>query len=59
MIIAGFCYNGNLKKVSGKAKINSLYYQQNILESFFKEEIPALHRKDIDKIKCHMNKALI
>ena len=59
MIAAGFCYNSKLKikKVSSKAKINSLYYQQNILELLFEEEIPALYGKDIDKVKLHMDKA--
>ncbi|GFV59020.1 uncharacterized protein TNCV_1814091 [Trichonephila clavipes] len=59
MIVAEFSNNGKLKikKASSKAKINSLYYQQNILESIFKEEIPTLYGKHIDKVELHMNKA--
>ena len=39
MIVARFCYNGKLKikKVSSKAKINSLHFQQNTSEPFIAE----------------------
>lgn len=33
--------------------VNSLYYQQNILEEIFEEEILALYRKDIDEVGIH------
>ncbi|GFW67485.1 hypothetical protein TNCV_3391561 [Trichonephila clavipes] len=46
-----------MKRVSSKAKINSLYYQHNILEPIFVEEIPTLYGKDIDKAELHMDKA--
>ena len=61
MIVAGFSYNRKLKikKVSRKAKINPLYYQQNILEPFFEEEIPAFYGNDIDKVELHMEKPLV
>ncbi|GFT66393.1 transposase [Trichonephila clavipes] len=57
MIVAGFSKNGKLKvkKVSSKAKINSLYFHQNILEPIF-EEISTLYGKDIDKVELHMDK---
>ncbi|GFY03085.1 transposase [Trichonephila clavipes] len=45
------------KKVFSKAKTNLLYYQQNILEPIFEEEIPVLYRNDIDKVELHMDKA--
>ncbi|GFV59434.1 hypothetical protein TNCV_3172741 [Trichonephila clavipes] len=59
MIVAGFSDNGKLEiqKISSKAKINSLYYQQHILEPISEEEIPTLCRKDIDKVELQMNKA--
>ncbi|GFW88168.1 uncharacterized protein TNCV_3500571 [Trichonephila clavipes] len=59
MIAAGFSNNGKLKiiNVSSKTKINSRYYQQNILEPIFEEEIPTLYGKDIDKVELHMDKA--
>ncbi|GFU05411.1 hypothetical protein TNCV_3290641 [Trichonephila clavipes] len=59
MIVVGFSNNGKLKinKVSSKAKINSLYYHQNILEPIFEEEIPTLYRKDIGKVELDMDKA--
>lgn len=59
MIVTGFCYNGELKfkRISSKAKIKSLYYQQHILEPIFEDEIPALYGKDICKIELHVDKA--
>ncbi|GFU67274.1 transposase [Trichonephila clavipes] len=59
MIITGFSNNGKLeiRRVSCKAKINLLYYQQNILEPFFAEEIPTLYLEDIDKFELRMDKA--
>ncbi|GFY01293.1 uncharacterized protein TNCV_5077601 [Trichonephila clavipes] len=58
VIVAGFSNKDKLKvkKVSSKTKINSLYYQQNILEPIFEEEIPTLYGKDIGKVEFHMNK---
>ncbi len=38
-------------------KINSLYHQQNSLETIFEEEIPALYKKDIYKVEIYMDKA--
>ncbi|GFX16581.1 uncharacterized protein TNCV_23521 [Trichonephila clavipes] len=54
-----FSNNGILKiiKVSSKARINSLYYQQNILESIFVEEIPALYGKNFEKVELQMDRA--
>ncbi|GFV54757.1 uncharacterized protein TNCV_3844761 [Trichonephila clavipes] len=50
--------NGKLKikKVSSKAKINSLYYQKKILEPIFEEEIQTLYGKDIYKVGFHVDK---
>ncbi|GFV84125.1 uncharacterized protein TNCV_3037871 [Trichonephila clavipes] len=58
LIVAGFCYNGKLKKktVSSKAKINLLYHQQNILEPIFEEEIPTVYGKDVNKVELLMDK---
>ncbi|GFW36646.1 hypothetical protein TNCV_1956461 [Trichonephila clavipes] len=44
------------KKVPSKAKVDSLYYQQNNLERIFKEEITALYGKEIDKFELHIVK---
>ncbi|GFU74217.1 transposase [Trichonephila clavipes] len=59
MIVEGFSNNGKLKikKVSNKSKINSLYYQQNISEPIFVEEIPVLYGNDIYEVELHMDKA--
>ncbi|GFX08855.1 transposase [Trichonephila clavipes] len=58
MIFAEFPNNDKLKikKVSSKAEINSLYYQHNILEPIFEEQILPLYGKDIDKVELHMDK---
>lgn len=45
-----------LKKALSKAKVNSFYYDQNILKPIFEEEIPVIYGKDINKVKLHMNK---
>ncbi|GFX12911.1 hypothetical protein TNCV_3659071 [Trichonephila clavipes] len=57
--VAGFSYSGKLKvkKSLNKAKINSLYYPQNILEPIFDEGIPVLYGQGIDKVELPMDKA--
>jgi len=44
MIVAGFCYKGKLKlkKVEPNTKINSNYYQTNVIAPIFRNEIPLL-----------------
>lgn len=44
------------QKYSSKTKINSLYYQQNILKPVLEEVIFALHGKGFDKVKLHADK---
>lgn len=41
MIYAEFCYESNLKlkNASSEVKVNSLYYQQNILKILFEDKI--------------------
>lgn len=48
MIVASFYYEDELKikSVLNKAKINSLYYKQVILEPIFNEEFPVLYGKE-------------
>ncbi|GFU57196.1 hypothetical protein TNCV_2212461 [Trichonephila clavipes] len=59
MKIAGFSNNGKLKckGVSSKTGINSLYYQQNILEPVLEGEIRPLYGKDIYKVEHPKDKA--
>ncbi|GFT97619.1 RNase H domain-containing protein [Trichonephila clavipes] len=45
------------RDVIRSCRINSLSYQQNILKPIFDKEIPTLHRKDIDKVELHIDKA--
>ncbi len=46
------------KKISSKDKINSVCYQQNILQTIFEtKEITDLYGKDIYKVEIHMIKA--
>ncbi|GFV65931.1 hypothetical protein TNCV_4470211 [Trichonephila clavipes] len=53
--VAGFYYKYKLDiKKKSKAKTNSLYYQQNILEPIFEEETRALYGGEIE---LHINKA--
>ncbi|GFU27424.1 hypothetical protein TNCV_3323341 [Trichonephila clavipes] len=56
MIVTRFCYKLTIEKVSSKAKINSLYYQQNTLERICEEKIPSLYGKDIDGVELRMDK---
>ena len=59
MIIAEFCHNGKLKlrRVGKNAKINSMYYQKDVLRPIFTEEIPFLYLDDFYKVKLHQGKA--
>ena len=55
----GYCYNGKLTicRVANKAKINSLYYQDEVLITIHRTEIPALYEKETNKIWMHQDKA--
>ena len=59
MIIAGFSYNGNLRirRVDLKTKINSLYYQQNVIRPIMLDVIPKLYGSDRHKVWVHQDKA--
>jgi len=59
MVVAGFCYNGkfNLRRVAKNVKINSAYYQTEVLDPLFKTEVPALYGNDSSKVWVHKDKA--
>jgi hypothetical protein len=59
MVVAGFCYKGKLRlrKVATKVKINSDYYQKNVLKPIFHKEIPFLYNNDISNVHFHQDKA--
>lgn len=46
-----------MKRVVSKARIQSLYFQKNVLEPIFKKEIPDVYEKDIVKIWLYKDKA--
>jgi hypothetical protein len=59
MVMAGFSYQGKLKlrKIERNTKINSVYYQNNILSPIFKEEIPNLYGSETCNVVFHHDKA--
>lgn len=59
MVVAGYCYKGQLKmhRVEKNAKVNAVYYQTNILEPIYREEIPALYGAEASKVWIHQDKA--
>ena len=59
MVVAGYCYQGKLPliKVDPKTKINSLYYQKDVLEPIFRREIPRLYGDDSKNVWFHQDKA--
>lgn len=59
MVVAGYCARGKfiIKRVEGKAKINAQYYQTNIMEPLYNDEIPRLYGTNTRKVWIHMDKA--
>lgn len=59
MVVAGISYEGKLKirRIGKNAKINSEYYQTNILNPIFKEDIPNLYGNDTKNVVFHHDKA--
>jgi hypothetical protein len=59
MVFGGICYNGKLKlrKIDSNAKVNSDYYQNNILSPLFREELENLYGNDVSKVVFHHDKA--
>jgi hypothetical protein len=59
MVVAGFSYNGKLKlrKVDRHTKINSAYYQTEVLNPIFHQDIPSLYGNDVEKVWVHQDKA--
>lgn len=59
MIVAGFGYNGKLTlhRVDKKTKVNSVYYQSNVLEPIFKRDVPALYGARSNMVWIHQDKA--
>ncbi|KAJ9597789.1 hypothetical protein L9F63_011397 [Diploptera punctata] len=60
MVVAGFCARGKLRihRVESKAKINEAYFQENVMDPIFDEDIPRLYGADTSKVWIHMDKAL-
>ncbi|UYV63372.1 NDST1 [Cordylochernes scorpioides] len=59
MVACGISYEGKLKirKVDRNAKINSEYYQNNILEPIFLNDIPSIYGKQSNKFWFHHDNA--
>lgn len=59
MIVAGYSYNGKLTlhRVDPKAKINSAYYQTNVLQPIYDHDIPRLYGADAQRVRIHQDKA--
>ena len=59
MVTAGYSYNGKLtiRRVHKNVKVNSAYYQTNVLTPIFRTQIPALYGADSNKVWLHQNKA--
>ena len=59
MVVAGYSSRGKLtiRKVASKAKINSVYFQTNIMEPIFREDVPFLYGNEASKVLIHMDKA--
>lgn len=59
MIIAGYCARGKLeiRKVAPKVKVNSAYYQAQVLDPIFRKEIPSLYGRDSQRVWLHQDKA--
>lgn len=59
MVAAGYCSKEKLRliKVDNKVKINSQYYQNNILGPIFREDIPLLYGEETSKVFFHQDKA--
>lgn len=59
MVIAGYCSKGKLqiRKVEKNVKVNSLYYQTNVLDPIYHTEIPALYGTDANMVWLHQDKA--
>lgn len=59
MVVAGYCARGQLKihRVAKNVKINAAYYQKNVMDPIFHEEIPRLYSEDTPNVWIHMDKA--
>ena len=59
MVVAGSCARGQLKihRVAKNVKINAAYYQKNVMDPIFNEEIPRLYSEDTLNVWIHMDKA--
>lgn len=59
MVVAGYSSRGKLRirKIASKAKINSEYFQNNIMKPIYCEDIPFLYGHESTKVLIHMDKA--
>lgn len=59
MIVSGYCHKVKLeiRRVEKNAKINSLYYQTNVLDPLYRSEVPALYGTQATSVWIHQDKA--
>ena len=59
MVIAGYSYKGKLRirRVGKNVKMNSVYYQTNVLTPLYRTEIPALYGPETGMAWIHQDKA--
>lgn len=59
MVVAGYSYRGKLKihRVNKNTKINSTYYQDNVLTPIYTKDVPALYGTMSNKVFIHQDKA--
>jgi len=59
MVVAGFSYKGKLaiRKVPPNVKINSQFYQREVLDPIFHHDIPSFYGEDLGNVFLHQDKA--
>jgi hypothetical protein len=59
MIVAGYTYRGKLAlhKVGKNVKVNAVYYQTNVLDQIYREQLPQLYGNDVRNVWIHQDKA--
>jgi hypothetical protein len=59
MVLAGYSYSGRLeiRKIAKNAMVNAEYYQTNILDEIYRDEIPALYTELSNIVEIHQEKA--
>ena len=59
MVVAGYSYRGKLtiRKIPKNVKINAHYFQCNVMDAIYHNEIPQFFGNDAPKVLVHMDKA--